>query len=58
MIRKAVLPVAGFGNRCLPASSHTGDCRQPLGYLEAIVAYARRHPGVGQAFQTFLSRYH
>lgn len=36
----------------------TYDCGQPLGYLEATLAYARRHPDLGEAFQTLLSRYH
>lgn len=36
----------------------TYDCGQPLGYLEATLAYARRHPEFGEAFQTLLSRYH
>lgn len=36
----------------------TYDCGQPLGYLEATLAYARRHPDFGEAFQTLLSRYH
>lgn len=35
----------------------TYDCGQPLGYLEATLAYARRHPDLGEAFQTLLSRY-
>ncbi|MGO1395493.1 MAG: UTP--glucose-1-phosphate uridylyltransferase GalU [Halomonas sp.] len=35
----------------------TYDCGQPLGYLEATLAYARRHPDFGEAFQTLLSRY-
>lgn len=36
----------------------TYDCGHPLGYLEATLAYARRHPELGTAFQTLLSRYH
>jgi len=36
----------------------TYDCGQPLGYLEATLAYARRHPEFGEAFQALLSRYH
>ncbi|ELY22389.1 UTP--glucose-1-phosphate uridylyltransferase GalU [Vreelandella titanicae] len=35
----------------------TYDCGQPLGYLEATLAYARRHPEFGEGFQTLLSRY-
>ncbi|MBF57098.1 UTP--glucose-1-phosphate uridylyltransferase GalU [Halomonas sp. FeN2] len=36
----------------------TYDCGQPLGYLEATLAYARRHPEFGENFKTLLSRYH
>lgn len=35
----------------------TYDCGHPLGYLEATLAYARRHPEFGEAFQTLLLRY-
>ncbi len=35
----------------------TYDCGHPLGYLEATLAYARRHPEFGEAFQALLSRY-
>ncbi len=36
----------------------TYDCGQPLGYLEATLAYARRHPEFGEGFKALLSRYH
>ena len=36
----------------------TYDCGQPLGYLEATLAYARRHPEFGENFKALLSRYH
>lgn len=36
----------------------TYDCGQPLGYLEATLAYGRRHPEFGEGFQALLSRYH
>lgn len=35
----------------------TYDCGQPLGYLEATLAYARRHPEFGEGFKALLSRY-
>jgi len=36
----------------------TYDCGQPLGYLEATLAFGRRHPTLGDAFNALLSRYH
>ncbi|MEG3078804.1 UTP--glucose-1-phosphate uridylyltransferase GalU [Halomonas sp. 5021] len=36
----------------------TYDCGQPLGYLEATLAYARRHPDLGDEFKALLARYH
>ncbi|MDN3555121.1 UTP--glucose-1-phosphate uridylyltransferase GalU [Halomonas maura] len=35
----------------------TYDCGHQLGYLEAILAYGRRHPRYGQGFRELLSRY-
>lgn len=36
----------------------TYDCGQPLGYLEATLAYACRHPELGDDFKALLARYH
>jgi len=36
----------------------TYDCGQPLGYLEATLAYACRHPELGGDFKALLARYH
>lgn len=36
----------------------TYDCGQPLGYLEATLAFGRRHPTLGDGFTKLLSRYH
>lgn len=36
----------------------TYDCGQPLGYLEATLAYARKHPVLGDNFKALLARYH
>lgn len=35
----------------------TYDCGQPLGYLEATLAYGCRHPALGEDFKTLLARY-
>lgn len=35
----------------------TYDCGHPLGYLEATLAYGRRHPRVGEGFRELLTRY-
>ncbi|SDJ28918.1 UTP--glucose-1-phosphate uridylyltransferase GalU [Billgrantia gudaonensis] len=35
----------------------TFDCGQPLGYLEATLAYGRRHPELGAGFRELLARY-
>ncbi|MFM9268791.1 UTP--glucose-1-phosphate uridylyltransferase GalU [Halomonas elongata] len=35
----------------------TYDCGHQLGYLEAILAYGRRHPGYGEGFRDLLTRY-
>ncbi|WNK18921.1 UTP--glucose-1-phosphate uridylyltransferase [Halomonas piscis] len=35
----------------------TYDCGQPLGYLEATLAFGRRHPALGEDFRALLSRY-
>lgn len=35
----------------------TYDCGHQLGYLEAILAYGRRHPRYGQGFRELLTRY-
>ncbi|MGM0984575.1 MAG: UTP--glucose-1-phosphate uridylyltransferase GalU [Pseudomonadota bacterium] len=35
----------------------TYDCGHQLGYLEAILAYGRRHPRYGRGFRELLSRY-
>ncbi|MFY0988989.1 UTP--glucose-1-phosphate uridylyltransferase GalU [Halomonas sp. C05BenzN] len=35
----------------------TYDCGHQLGYLEAILAYGRRHPRYGQGFRELLARY-
>ncbi|GGX79174.1 UTP--glucose-1-phosphate uridylyltransferase [Litchfieldella qijiaojingensis] len=35
----------------------TYDCGHQLGYLEAILAFAKRHPKHGQGFQKLLARY-
>jgi len=32
------------------------DCGNKLGYLEAVVAYARRHPEVGKDFEKYLNK--
>lgn len=36
----------------------TYDCGQPLGYLEATLAYALKHPDLGGDFKALLARYH
>ncbi|MGM0704020.1 MAG: UTP--glucose-1-phosphate uridylyltransferase GalU [Pseudomonadota bacterium] len=38
-------------------SGQTFDCGQPLGYLEATLAYGRRHPRLGAGFRELLARY-
>ena len=35
----------------------TYDCGQPLGYMEATLAYGRSHPELGDAFKALLTRY-
>ncbi|CBV42456.1 UTP--glucose-1-phosphate uridylyltransferase GalU [Halomonas elongata] len=35
----------------------TYDCGHQLGYLEAILAYGRRHPSYGEGFRDLLTRY-
>ncbi|PMR75643.1 UTP--glucose-1-phosphate uridylyltransferase GalU [Billgrantia endophytica] len=35
----------------------TYDCGHQLGYLEAILVYARRHPRFGEGFRELLARY-
>ncbi|MCL7930167.1 UTP--glucose-1-phosphate uridylyltransferase [Halomonas llamarensis] len=35
----------------------TYDCGQPLGYLEATLAYGRAHPALGDDFKALLARY-
>ncbi|TFH86135.1 UTP--glucose-1-phosphate uridylyltransferase GalU [Billgrantia azerbaijanica] len=35
----------------------TFDCGHQLGYLEATLAYGRRHPGFGAGFRELLARY-
>ncbi|WP_346798211.1 UTP--glucose-1-phosphate uridylyltransferase GalU [Halomonas sp. Bachu 37] len=36
----------------------TFDCGHQLGYLEATLAYGRRHPVFGEGFRELLARYH
>lgn len=38
-------------------SGKTYDCGHQLGYLEAILAYGRRHPRYGEGFRDLLTRY-
>ncbi|WP_027966889.1 UTP--glucose-1-phosphate uridylyltransferase GalU [Halomonas halocynthiae] len=38
-------------------TGHTHDCGHQLGYLEATLAYASRHPRFGQEFRALLTRY-
>lgn len=65
MIRKPVLPVAGFDTQCLSATkaiireliTMVGGFAQSLGDLKATLASARRYPEGRGACQTLFSRY-
>ncbi|MGE6605365.1 UTP--glucose-1-phosphate uridylyltransferase GalU [Halomonas sp. NPDC076908] len=47
---------SGVQAYCMQGATY--DCGHPMGYLEATLAYARRHSEFGEAFQALLSRYH
>lgn len=48
---------AGRGVQAYRMEGLTYDCGQPLGYLEATLAFGRRHATLGEDFRSLMSRY-
>ncbi|WP_136254549.1 UTP--glucose-1-phosphate uridylyltransferase GalU [Onishia niordana] len=49
--------IAREGVQAFRMQGETYDCGHQLGYLEAILAFAKRHPKFGEGFQDLMQRY-